>query len=57
MNKYKTLVNQIKSSVLTIALKCSAFNNLALAKMLHHFNSTRLSEIRIESIEKHLVSV
>ena len=56
MSKYKTLVNQIKSSVLPIALKCSAFDNLALAKTLHHFYNTRLSEIRIESMEKHLVS-
>ena len=56
MNKCKTLVGQIKSSVLLILLKCSAFNNLALAKNLHHFYNIRLSEIRIESMEKHLVS-
>ena len=47
MNNYKTLVDQIKSSVLPIALNCSAFNNLALAEILHHFCSTKLSEIRI----------
>ena len=34
MNKYKTLVDQIKSSVLPIALKCSRFNNLALPKII-----------------------
>ena len=33
----------------------SAFNNLVLAKILHHFYLTRLSEIRIESMEKYLV--
>ena len=29
---------------------------LARAKILHHFYNTRLSEIRIESVEKHVVS-
>ena len=56
MNKYQTLIDQIKSSVLPIALKCSAFNNTVLAKILHHFYVTRISEIRIKSMEKHLVS-
>ena len=55
MNNCKT-VDQIKSSVLTIVLKCSAFNSLVLAKILHHFYNTRSSEICIESVEKHLVS-
>ena len=40
MNKYKTLIDQIKLSVLPIALKCSAFNKLVLAKILHHFYNT-----------------
>ena len=39
-----------------ISLKCSAFNNLALAKNLHHFYNTRVSEIRIDLMEKHLVT-
>ena len=43
-------------SVLPILLKYSAFNNLALAKILHHFYNTRLSEIRIDLMEKHLVT-
>ena len=55
VNNCKT-VDQIKSSVLTIVLKCSAFNSLVLAKILHHFYNTRSSEICIESVEKHLVS-
>ena len=33
INKYQTLVDQIKLSVLPISVKCSAFNNLALAKI------------------------
>ena len=47
LNNYKIFVDQVKSSVLPIALNCSAFNNLALAEILHHFCNTRLSEIRI----------
>ena len=42
--------------MLPIALKCSGFNNLKLAKMPHHFYNTNLSEMFIESMEKHLVS-
>ena len=42
--------------MLPTALKCSAFNNLALAKILNHFYKTWLSEICIESMGKHLVS-
>ena len=56
INKYQTLIDQIKLSVLSISLKCCAFNNLALAKILHHFYNTRLSEIRIDLMEKHLVT-
>ena len=56
ISNYQTLVGQIKLSVLPISLKCSAFNNLPLAKMLHHFYNTRLSEIRIDLMEKHLVT-
>ena len=56
INKYQTLIDQIKLSVLPISLKCSAFNNLALPKILHHFYNTRLSEIRIGLMEKHLVT-
>ena len=56
VNNCKTLVDQIKSLVLTIVLKCNAFNNLVLAKILDHFYNTRSSEICIESMEKHLLS-
>ena len=43
-------------SVLPISLKCSSFNNFALAKILHHFYNTRLSEIRNDLMGKHLVT-
>ena len=56
VNKYQKLIDQIKLSVLPISLKCSIFTNLALAKILHHFYNTRLSEIRINLMEKHLVT-
>ena len=56
MNRYKKLVDQIQLSVLSIVLKCSAFNNLQLAKILHHCYNTKLSKIRIELMKNHLVS-
>ena len=52
---YKSLVDNIKNSELPLSLKCSAFNNLALAKILHHFYNSRISETVLESMEKHLV--
>ena len=55
-NNYQTLVDQIKLSVLPISLKCTSFNNLVLAKILHHFYCKRLSEIRTDLMEKHLVT-
>ena len=36
---------------------CSVFNNLAPAKILYNFYKARSTEIRIESEEKHPVSV
>ena len=43
-------------SVLPFSLKCSAFNNLERVKILHHFYNTRLSESRIDLMEKHVVT-
>ena len=56
MNRYKKLIDQIQLSVLSIVLKCSAFNNLELAKILHDFYNTKLSKICIESMKNRLVS-
>ena len=55
VGKYKLLVDQIKACELPLVLKCSAFNNFALAKILHHFYNTRLSEIILHEMNNHLV--
>ena len=55
-NMYISLIDKIKASVLPLALKCSAFNNLALSKVLHHFYNSRLSETILDKMERHLVS-
>ena len=49
---YSGLVNKIQQCNLPLALKASAFNNLALAKILHHFYNTRLSEEQLEKLDK-----
>ena len=55
---YKELVLKIKSCKLPLALKASAFNNMALAKILLHFYNTRLFEKDLKDIDgfltKHL---
>ena len=44
IHTYSDLLDKIQQCNLPRALKASAFNNLALAKNLHHFYKTRLSE-------------
>ena len=44
IDTYSDLVHKIQQCNLPLSLKASAFNNLALAKILHHFYNTRLSE-------------
>ena len=47
IEEYQKLVKQIAECRLPLALKASAFNNMALAKILHHFYNTRLTVRRI----------
>ena len=49
---YLDLVKKISDSSLPLALKASALNNMALAKILHHFYNTRLSEEQLDDIDK-----
>ena len=49
---YLDLVKKISDSSLPLALKASALNNMALAKILHHFYNSRLSEEQLEDIDK-----
>ena len=53
---YKQLVDNIMTSELPLPLKSSAFNNLALAKILHHFYNSRISELVLDDMEKYLVN-
>ena len=54
IDDYKNLVVKIKQCKLPLALKSGAFNNMALAKMLHHFYNTRLSEKQLTELDKYL---
>lgn len=52
---YKQLMDDIKQCDLPLSLKCSAFNNLALAKILHHFDNSRISGLILDELDKYLV--
>ena len=49
---YLDLVKKISDSSLPLALKASALNNMALAKILRHFYNTRLTEEQLDFIDK-----
>ena len=51
VDTYKDLVTKIKASDLPLALKGSAMNNLALAKILHHFYNSRLSVKQLDQLD------
>ena len=52
--KYKTLIDKICLCSLPLSLKCSALNNMALAKILHHFCNTRLKEGQLKDLDNYL---
>ena len=52
IDTYSDLVHKIKKCNLPLALKACAFNNLALAKTLHHFYKSRLTEEQLEKLHK-----
>ena len=56
IDTYSGLVHKIQQCNLPLALKASAFNNLALAKILHHFYNTRLTEEQLEKSDNLLTS-
>ena len=51
VDTYKDLITKIKASDLSLALKGSAMNNLALAKILHHFYNSRLSVKQLDQLD------
>ena len=48
---YKELVRKMCDCELPLALKASAFNNMALAKILHQFYHTLLSEQQLDHMD------
>ena len=51
---YKANVDKICTCILPLSLKCSALNNMALAKILHHFSNTRLKQTLLKSLDDFL---
>ena len=56
IDTYSDLVHKIQQCNLPLALKASAFNSLALGKILHHFYNTRLTEEQLEKLDNLLTS-
>ena len=57
IEEYKETLDKIEGSSLPIPLKLSAFNNMALAKILHHFDNTRIEEKQLEELDKKIICV
>ncbi len=51
IEEFKETIDKIEGSSLPIPLKLSAFNNMALAKILHHFDNTRIEEKQLEEMD------
>ena len=54
LENYNELLDKISKCKLPLSLKASAFNNMTLAKILHHFNNTRFTEEQLEELDKAL---
>ena len=54
LENYKELLDKISKCKLPFSLKANAFNNMALAKILHHYNNTRFTEELLEGLDKAL---
>ena len=54
LDDYKNMLIKIKVCSLPLNLKVSAFNNLALGKILHHFYNTRLNCTQLKEIDNNL---
>ena len=57
IEKYTTLVDKIAACNLPLSLKASALNNMALAKILHHFDNTRLEVVQLKLLNDKLTNV
>ena len=54
INAYYDLLDKIAACELPLLLKASAFNNMALSKVLHHFHNTRLTEEQLVEMDQRL---
>ena len=54
IDEYKDMLQKIIVCNLPINFKVNAFNNLALAKILHHFYNTRLNCIQLKELDNSL---
>ena len=57
IEQYHQLISQIAKCKLPLALKASAFNNMALANILHHFYNTRLTVEQLDELDVYLTKV
>ena len=55
--EYKTMVDKIVNSQLPLSLKSSALNNMALAKILHHFNNTKFEENILVEVDNYVTKM
>ena len=51
IEEFKDIIDKIKECTLPIPLKLSAFNNMALAKISHHFENTKIEEKQLEELD------
>ena len=56
IEEYFNLIDKIKNSKLPVNLKGSAFNNMALPKILHTFYNSRIKEEDLARMDKYLVN-
>ena len=57
INEYFSLVDKISLCNLPISLKVSALNNMALAKIIHHFYNTRLEVTQLKLMDNKLTEI
>ena len=51
IEEFKVIIDKIKEGMLPIPLKLSAFNNMALAKISHHFENAKIEEKQLEELD------
>ena len=56
-SKFVKSLKSTKTCDLSLALKASAFNNMALAKIFQHFYNSRLSEEQLDHMDAALTKI